>query len=1507
MSQLPRHNSSPSDVHYVPYRPQPSSLPSNGIFPRDYLGPRSDPPPRPGGDFRPAPRKPIPSPLQSTQFPLPSPQLPDEKTPKNTTFGDTGHTYSQSDVGARSRAESVHSPKSPRRPFGSLSAAEGHNLTPAEKQVAEASSPGEQSHRKESKSGRETPSSGTLFQSRKSSDSFPTPRAGESSYPDIPLAKGIIDELSQQKIMPRTSSIDSAISSISSTHSHKSSMDSIASSPADIASLISAAGSAENLIQHLLKEKQHAAHQNTQLWRLVEKQRTLILGLNKDLERTVAQKERYRKKLKEVTGGQGSAPPVPTPPMALRPEAVPEHPAHHASDSQDESAIDLPIQRHSVQVGSQMKEALASALGNHPAAKDRSFTDPTMSSSMERGEGISGKGKKHSDTIDSLQSLGSSQSEESRRPSEALSENLTNIITDREAMTSSPPNISPPYHITTSPQNSFTAKRSLPKPSDGPTATIDEMSATEKNGKVVLPFRKAPPAPLDLSQPNIVSKHLKQASNDDDGQSESEYDEISEVEEIPHFERGRRKTREEDDRLREEIALREQELRSRSKKEKRSKSKTEKLSPTTDPAAISPASPKQMVPQSPPSSAAGMLQAPGSLASVLDSNNNTTTLKHSVSAPLKSPGLPLSPRPVDRPMNSPLPRMPRPGAGVTISSPPQSPGIPTSPKALRILGQEPLMPYTPSSMMSPNPPKDESTQPSSPEEQEHLVPAPHEMNPNAEGKTTGRISPGGEIFRGLISEKYPGLLLPPTSLSSVHIKVSSSRMRPSRMSLLMDKPQDEEPVFWLGIRRKLDNVELWRVEKGALSLSQLHQTLKQSAKFTAQLPDRSLFSGHAPAKIDARRKALNRYFTDVLQTPMEERTAIMVCKYLSAGAIRPSEDDTNPDGVSLNTSSSTGTDAKPRKEGYLTKQGKKFGGWKARYFILDGPELKYYESQNGPHLGNIKLQHAQVGRKTQTTNASPSRCEDDIESDFRHAFVILEPKRKDSTAIVRHLLCAESDAERDQWVEALLKYVEHDNSSLDASRSDETIKKSNSTEKKRNHSPLNHDNSNIGKDGLVTVSYDDTVPAEAPVLGLRQDETPMAGQEAAMAALTYGSAPKSISGPTNGSVIQDLSAWGNRVPQKEKEQRKRSIWGFKSRSSGDLMTNQQHNGSTSSLTQIPEKRATVRPVFGMPLAEAVEFCGPIGVDSNLPAVVYRCIEYLEAKHAASEEGIFRLSGSNILIKSLKERFNVEGDVDLLAEETYYDVHAIASLLKLYLRELPSSVLTRELHLDFLEVLGQEQEENKVPIFNRLVHRLPQANFSILKALSTFLISIVSNSDVNKMTIRNVGIVFSPSLNIPAPLVSFFLTRFDAIFIQEPTQEEKLAVNEPVRTDEVRSPRRQIFSEIPTPSFSQDTFNRGGKLQSPMTPELRAAYDTGFTSVHPSYDQYSLASNSYHRATGSDPESSGIHRTIQGPAKSEKSKRRESSMLLMGFGMGKKNSMPKVKEDPTMVEEDSAFE
>jgi RalA-binding protein 1 len=103
-------------------------------------------------------------------------------------------------------------------------------------------------------------------------------------------------------------------------------------------------------------------------------------------------------------------------------------------------------------------------------------------------------------------------------------------------------------------------------------------------------------------------------------------------------------------------------------------------------------------------------------------------------------------------------------------------------------------------------------------------------------------------------------------------------------------------------------------------------------------------------------------------------------------------------------------------------------------------------------------------------------------------------------------------------------------------------------------------------------------------------------------------------------------------------------------------------------------------------------------------------------------------------------------VDLVNSKDYHDVHAIAGLLKLYLRELPSTILTRERHVDFLHIVGTcshwfadadiEDKSARVRRLAELVRELPKINYEVLQVLSKHLKRIVQRSQENKMTIRN---------------------------------------------------------------------------------------------------------------------------------------------------------------------------
>lgn len=1336
-------------------------------------------------------------------------------------------------------------------------------------------------------------------------------------------------------IMPRTASIDSTVSSVSSstttsqrpngTSAYRVSQES--AGPQDVASIIATAGSAEAAVQKLLNDKNQAASHNAQLWRLVEKQRAMILGLNKDLEKSLKEKERYRRKLKDHLVQSQSAPVLPT-----------------ASQQADETSTRDPSESPALlpERGSDVGSSVAAPAGMRGFSLD--------SRKVSDASDVASVGPRRSDTPQDASNAPSSGLPAT--PQSANSSNATardpersgvgSATAQHDGKASAPealqrmgtgrPPISP--NAITSPSNpkppgTFVTTNSkaagLPSPAQG--------LSSPKSA-----IRKAPPAPLQLSP-----KPITNMTNTIVDASDSEYEDDPDSARAEQMTRGRRKTREEDDREREAMAQQEMEYRSRSKKEKKSKSRpaqqTEVASdlPSTaapQPAAVEPrpesrtraqqqayqpaADPVTILRQRALSDAAGMLQ------------------KSHTAPSLMSPGLPMSPRPMDKPLNSPMPRAPN----KLLNSIPMSPkagmpaGLPLSPRAPR--HPLPLPPQTPLTFTSPHLARAEAyhqqaqIQPSS--LADRLRPSP-DPSPELERPSTSSdpvpMSPG-EVYRGLVTEQYPDLLLPPNALPSIYVKTSSSRMKPSRQSFIAPKHADESSVLTLAVHERSDNKQLWRVEKTLAAIALLDTQIKSVCAFRDRLPDKTLFAGHAPARIDARRAAVDSYFDRMLDSVQDERAARVVCKFLSTDAIGATGGDYFG-AVAEARPDTPIAKLRAQRAGYLTKRGKNFGGWKARYFVLDGPNFKYFEAPGGAHLGSIKLQNAQIGK--QSHNATHLTQEDE-DNQFRHAFLILEPKKKDSTSLVRHVLCAESDEERDAWVDALLQYVDWKDEEDDVAKGtqisrpgiDITGARSPRLQKSMNDlrpPSRSKEAAHNGHDPLRAMHYNDTVPGEAPVIGpagTRKLGTPSPPHDASFPGPIEQAASvhPTISGPTNLQVISNAGDWGMKPPptpqaKDHSKDKKRSMFAaFRGRSSSDLAL-----GMASPAFPPQEQRymAGIRAVFGVPLADAVEFAHPADATTELPAVVYRCIEYLTIRNAIAEEGIFRLSGSNTVIRSLKERFNTEGDVDLAADEIYYDIHAVASLLKLYLRELPASILTRELHLEFLQCLEMHGLE-KIVALNVLVNRLPRPNRALLQALSAFLLSIVNNADVNKMNVRNgesaqnrtvrdhlannitVGIVFAPTLNVPAPLISSFVEDQSFIFgrpidaAESPIVEREITA-QPPPTD-LRSPRKQMFSDLPTPGYHQTSFQSFGNVH---------ANDTGFAPIQQSYANYQMAPQgeggfgSLNDALRS-PTVYGTSANGQPSARDVKAKRRESAMMMLNPSATpqKKISMSRLREE-----------
>lgn len=164
-----------------------------------------------------------------------------------------------------------------------------------------------------------------------------------------------------------------------------------------------------------------------------------------------------------------------------------------------------------------------------------------------------------------------------------------------------------------------------------------------------------------------------------------------------------------------------------------------------------------------------------------------------------------------------------------------------------------------------------------------------------------------------------------------------------------------------------------------------------------------------------------------------------------------------------------------------------------------------------------------------------------------------------------------------------------------------------------------------------------------------------------------------------------------------------------------------------------------KPVFGFPLEEHLRVNG-----RRIALVVEKCTACLLAS-GMDEEGLFRITGSASKIKKLKSAFNA-GFADM--SEFERDPHTVASVLKLYLRELPEPLMTFDLYDEWMKAASVSDASARLQALWQVVNNLPQANQDNLRYVVKFLARLVGHREQNKMSSQNIAIVIAPNLVWP---------------------------------------------------------------------------------------------------------------------------------------------------------------
>ncbi|KAF7233386.1 hypothetical protein EG68_08404 [Paragonimus skrjabini miyazakii] len=172
--------------------------------------------------------------------------------------------------------------------------------------------------------------------------------------------------------------------------------------------------------------------------------------------------------------------------------------------------------------------------------------------------------------------------------------------------------------------------------------------------------------------------------------------------------------------------------------------------------------------------------------------------------------------------------------------------------------------------------------------------------------------------------------------------------------------------------------------------------------------------------------------------------------------------------------------------------------------------------------------------------------------------------------------------------------------------------------------------------------------------------------------------------------------------------------------------------------------------FGLPLKEIVD-----RDKTDIPLIVMDIFDYLFNNHGLEAEGIFRVNGNSRTVDTLRSlmdengaRWRVSDLSDMAIEsERSVDVFSVASLLKLYLRELPGGLIPAKVTPLFLETY-YSYRDNRAACFSQLeqlIANLPAPNYTLLQHLCHFLYKIWNCRAENKMSAEALGIVFGPNV------------------------------------------------------------------------------------------------------------------------------------------------------------------
>ncbi|CAF4916134.1 unnamed protein product [Pieris macdunnoughi] len=179
------------------------------------------------------------------------------------------------------------------------------------------------------------------------------------------------------------------------------------------------------------------------------------------------------------------------------------------------------------------------------------------------------------------------------------------------------------------------------------------------------------------------------------------------------------------------------------------------------------------------------------------------------------------------------------------------------------------------------------------------------------------------------------------------------------------------------------------------------------------------------------------------------------------------------------------------------------------------------------------------------------------------------------------------------------------------------------------------------------------------------------------------------------------------------------------------------------------------PIFGVPLHQSVER-SRCHDDTGLPLVVRDSIDFLQANIKSNQ--LYRVEPDKIKLQQLRKLYTDRGPTF----PYHWDVPVACSMLKMFIGELPESILTQELHGQFEQATAISEPQRETTMV-ALLNKLPSCNLALVGWIIRHFECVLANEQINHVNIQTLCTYMCPALGVSQNLLAYLVNKAEKMF------------------------------------------------------------------------------------------------------------------------------------------------